>query len=31
MAILVEIVGGLVLAALVIRGALAFFQDFKRK
>lgn len=31
MAILIEVVGGLVLVALIVRGAFAFYQDFTRK
>jgi hypothetical protein len=30
MTVLIEVVGGLVLAALIVRGAIAFYQDFKR-
>jgi hypothetical protein len=31
MMVLIEVVGGLVLVALVVRGAIGFYQDFTRK
>lgn len=31
MGVLIEVVGGLVLVALVVRGFIAFYQDFTRK
>lgn len=31
MAVLIEVVGGLVLVALVVRGIIAFYQDFTRR
>ncbi len=31
MGVLVEVVGGLVIVALIVRGFIAFYQDFTRK
>lgn len=31
MVVLIEVVGGLVLVALIVRGIFAFYQDFTRK
>jgi hypothetical protein len=31
MMVLIEVVGGLVIVALMVRGAIGFYQDFKRK
>jgi hypothetical protein len=28
MVVLIEVVGGLVIVALIVRGAIAFYQDF---
>ncbi len=31
MGVLIQVVGGLVLVALIVRGLIAFYQDFTRK
>jgi hypothetical protein len=31
MIVLVEVVGGLVIVALIVRGAIAFYQDFNSR
>lgn len=31
MGVLIEVVGGLVIVALIVRGLIAFYQDFTRK
>jgi hypothetical protein len=31
MMVLIEVVGGLVLVALIVRGAIGFYEDYKRK
>lgn len=31
MSVLVEIIGGVVVVALIVRGAIAFYQDFKQR
>jgi hypothetical protein len=31
MGVLIEVVGGLVLVALIVRGVFAFYQDFTRR
>jgi hypothetical protein len=31
MGVLIEVVGGLVIVALIVRGFIAFYQDFTRK
>ena len=31
MGILIQVVGGLVIVALIVRGFIAFYQDFTRK
>ena len=30
MLVLIEVVGGLVIVALMVRGAIGFYQDYKR-
>lgn len=31
MGVLIEVIGGLVIVALIVRGLIAFYQDFTRK